>query len=54
MHPDAYQKLHEFNLHIRQGVDALHGMGALKEVSRKESSALRNILKKSAHLPADI
>ena len=36
MHPDAYQKLHEFNLHIQQGVDALRGLGALKEISRKE------------------
>jgi hypothetical protein len=36
VHPDAYQKLHEFNLHIQQGVDALRGMGALKEISRKE------------------
>lgn len=37
MHPDTYQKLHEFNLHIQQGVDALRGMGALKEISRKEA-----------------
>lgn len=36
MHPDAYQKLHEFNLHIQQGVEALRGMGALREISRKE------------------
>jgi hypothetical protein len=36
VHPDAYQKLHEFNLHIQQGVEALRGIGALREISRKE------------------
>lgn len=37
MRPDAYQKLHEFNLHIQQGVEALRGMGALREISRTEA-----------------
>jgi hypothetical protein len=34
--PDAYQKLHEFNLHIEQGIATLCGLRELKNVSRKE------------------
>jgi hypothetical protein len=36
VHPDAYQKLHEFNLHIEQGIATLCGLGELKNISRKE------------------
>jgi hypothetical protein len=36
VHPDAYQKLHEFNLHIEQGIATLCGLGELKKISRKE------------------
>jgi hypothetical protein len=36
MRADVYQKLHEFNLHIDQGVAALRGMAQIKNVSATE------------------
>jgi hypothetical protein len=36
MRADVYQKLHEFNLHIDQGVAALRGMSRIKKVSAAE------------------
>ena len=36
MRAEVYQKLHEFNLHIEQGVTALREMAAVKEINAKE------------------
>src|SRR6476646_5484984 len=36
MRVDVYQKLHEFNLHIDQGVATLRGMAQIKKVSARE------------------
>jgi len=36
MRADVYQKLHEFNLHIDQGMATLRGMGQIKKVSDRE------------------
>ncbi len=36
MRTDIYQKLHEFNLHIDQGIAALREMADAEEVSAKE------------------
>ena len=36
MRADVYQKLHEFNLHIDQGVAALRSMSQVKKVSATE------------------
>ena len=36
MRVDVYQKLHEFNLHIDQGVAALRSMSQIKNVSATE------------------
>src|SRR6266849_7998863 len=36
MRADVYQKLHEFNQHIDQGIDTLRSMSQIKNVDRKE------------------
>jgi hypothetical protein len=36
MRADVYQKLHEFNLHIDQGMATLRGMAQIKKVSARE------------------
>jgi hypothetical protein len=36
MRAEVYQKLHEFNLHIDQGVATLRGMAQIKKVSARE------------------
>jgi hypothetical protein len=36
MRADVYQKLHEFNLHIDQGVATLRGMAQIKNVTATE------------------
>ena len=36
MRADVYQKLHEFNLHIDQGMATLRNMAQIKKVSARE------------------
>src|SRR5258708_6530504 len=36
MRADVYQKLHEFNQHIDQGIDTLRSMSQIKNVDSKE------------------
>jgi hypothetical protein len=40
MRADVYQKLHEFNLHIDQGVATLRSMSQIKNVTAKEIQRL--------------
>lgn len=40
MRADVYQKLHEFNLHIDQGVATLRGMAQIKNVRATEIERL--------------
>ena len=40
MRADVYQKLHEFNLHIDQGVATLRSMAQIKNVTAKEIQRL--------------
>jgi len=44
MRADVYQKLHEFNLHIDQGMATLRGMAQIKKVSARESEHMAEYL----------